>query len=626
VKKQAPRPITSNEKQWIAPAVVGLIAFIAYANSFVAGLAFDSRGLILDDARVHGWTGGNLSQIWEHTYWWPVGESGLYRPFTTVSYLFNYAVLGNGGWAGGYHTINFLLHVLNGLLVWLIARRFWKERWPPALIATLWAVHPVLTESVTNVAGRADVLAGTALLSGFLFYLKSRQDKRWLLPLMLATALGVFSKESAVVIVAIIVLYELCGRSDDRWRPPIRGCCVVIPPILWMLYQRSVVLGSAPPAEFPFTDNPLVGVDFWSARLGALNVLGRYIGLLVWPVPLSCDYSYAQIAVPSGWWPLVPLAAFIALVAWLRSRTALFVACAAFLVLLPSSNLILPIGTIMAERFLYLPSLAFAALVVWAAYRFQPKRAPMILGAVIALYTARTLVRNADWENDLTLADSAVRVCPASYKAHKMRANALLASDPTHGNLDQVIAEMEKSLAILDSLPPSRSNFDTYQRAAEYCQMRGGDAHNRRAVELYRRALTMSSVPNAGIHMQLAKLYVKLGDPRKAFVSAEGAREIDPSDPASHRTLAGVLLDADREQDAVVALVAGVVITQDEALRQHLFRLYRAGLDPAGCAVTASGEWNMSCATVQRELCAASGDIARLRPDLARRMGSFGCR
>jgi tetratricopeptide (TPR) repeat protein len=636
-----------------------LVAFLAYLNSLGAGFAFDSRGLILDDTRVHAWSADNLAQIWRHTYWWPVGESGLYRPFTTLSFLLNWSMF--GGSAGAYHAFNLLLHALNVWLVWLVARRFWNERWPPLLIATLWAVHPVLTESVTNVAGRADLLAGTAVLGGFLFYLKSKQDWRWLFALAAITTIGVFSKESAVTIVGIIILYEIVCRTDHRlmWsvrprsqtRPDRRqnpivcrtflcGLAAVLPPIVWMIYQRSTVLAAAAPTEFPFTDNPLVGTGFWSARVGALNIIGRYVGLLLWPAQLSCDYSYSQIPVSGGVWEWALIAAALAFVIWCRSPTALFLAGAAFLVFLPSSNLLFPIGSIMAERFLYLPSIAFAAAVVWTAYRLSPRYAHAIVGLLIALCAIRTFARNADWDNDLVLADSAVRVCPASFKTHKMRANALLEADPTYANLDQVIDEAEKSLAILDSLPPARNNFDSYDRAAGYYFMKGDRGRQRsaggawvnppetvrayqRSIDLYRRALTMARQSAPDVYQQLAKLYLRVGQSQQGLEAAQQARQLAPNDPAVHRTLAGILLDAGRDQDALAAMVAGVIITNNETLRQELGRMYRAGLDPDGCA---DGSLKPGCPTVHRNLCAAAADVLRLRPDLAGRMAAYGCR
>src|SRR5512141_1260129 len=108
---------------WLVALGLAALCALAYANAFGTGFALDSRQLILRDARVQALTRENLSLIFSHTYWWPIGESGLYRPLTTLSYLFNYAILGNHGQPAGYHWINFLLHAANVLLVYFLALR-----------------------------------------------------------------------------------------------------------------------------------------------------------------------------------------------------------------------------------------------------------------------------------------------------------------------------------------------------------------------------------------------------------------------------------------------------------------------------------------------------------------------
>jgi hypothetical protein len=201
-----------------------VLALLAYSNSFGGGFVFDNSVLILHDQRVHEATSANVALILNHSYWWSVNDSGLYRPLTTLSYLFNYAILGNGDHPAGYHWINILLHALNVFLVYLLALRLLGKLWPAVFIAAVWAVHPVLTESVTNIIGRADLLAGLALLSGLLMYLRSTESTgwrrvAWLVGLMAVTTMGVFSKESAVAILGVILLYELTwweGRKEGR--------------------------------------------------------------------------------------------------------------------------------------------------------------------------------------------------------------------------------------------------------------------------------------------------------------------------------------------------------------------------------------------------------------------------
>jgi len=279
------------------------LTLLAFSNSFTAGFALDNQLLILGDPRLHQAGAQTIKDILQHTYWWPNGESGLYRPLTTLSYLFNYAILGNETHAGGYHVVNLLLHEGNVLLVFALALRLVRRFWTALLIASIWAVHPVLTESVTNIAGRSDLLAAMAVLSGFLLYLKSAETRDWrrvacLAGLAVVTAVGAFSKESAVMLPAVIIAYEIVWwkkRSALVW-----GCLATVLPITAMLWQRSAVLAASLPAEFPFVDNPITGADFWTGRLTAIKVLARYLWLTICPLKLSADYSYAEIPLAHG--------------------------------------------------------------------------------------------------------------------------------------------------------------------------------------------------------------------------------------------------------------------------------------------------------------------------------------
>ena len=138
---------------------LGVLILIFYWNSFTAGLLFDSDSIIKMDPRLRGLNWINLQNILTRNYWWPNDEGTLYRPLTTLTYLFNYSILENGENVAGYHAVNFLLHWANAWLVVLITRRLTGRIDLAALTAGLFAVHPVNTEAVTNVVGRADLLA-----------------------------------------------------------------------------------------------------------------------------------------------------------------------------------------------------------------------------------------------------------------------------------------------------------------------------------------------------------------------------------------------------------------------------------------------------------------------------------
>jgi len=198
------------------------------------------------------------------------------------------------------------------------------------------------------------------------------------------------------------------------------------------LALRSAVLGGIAPLAVSASSNPLVGVGTATRLLTATAVFGKYLWLLVWPAALSADYSFNQIPrVDSPWTAssLLGLLGLIAVVAgtvwaWRRSKP-LFLCGAFFLATFSlTSNFLRPIGTIMAERLLYLPSLGFTCAVAYAVAQTGRKQ---IAAVVLAfLYAGRTVSRNGDWHDHATLFSSAAEVSPNSSLVQANLANALL--------------------------------------------------------------------------------------------------------------------------------------------------------------------------------------------------------
>ena len=567
----------------LAVAALSALTILAFSNSFQSGFGLDNKGLLVDP-RIHDATAQNIALIFRHTYWWPTGEAGLYRPFTTLSYLFNYAILGDRDQPGGYHWINLILHLANVLLAYAFALRLIRRFWPAVFVAALWAVHPVLTESVTNIVGRADLLAAMAVLSGLLLYLKSAEAETlparvaWLAGLAAVTTIGVFSKESAVAILPLIALYELTWWNERPDRRALAwGLATTFLPIAVMLYQRSAVLAASAPAQFPFTDNPLVGADWLTARLTAIKVMAHYLWLVIWPMKLSCDYSYNQIPLahgaPTDWLAyLVIAAAAIGVILLFRwNRICFFLACFAVVNFLPASNLFFSIGTIMAERLLYLPALGLIACFVLAIYRLRtPAIAPVILLSLItAGFAVRTWLRNQDWQTEYSLASSDLRVSPNSFKLHRLLAGALFDSDRTHANIDRVIEEQDKSLAILDTIPAAQNGPEPYRRAGYYYLVKGDQSHERAPAQsklAYEKALRdlLRSISIAEAHanhspadpeayLLLSLAYVRLENPDKALDAAQRARTLDPLNPQIYRQLARVFDLQGRKDEGDVA-------------------------------------------------------------------------
>ena len=656
-----------------AAVAVGLFLLVlaAWANSFGGGFVLDSKALILADPRVHQADATNIGFIFNRPYWWSAVNSGLYRPFTTLSYLFNYTILGNGDHPAGYHWVNLLLHALNAFLVYLLALRLLRKWWPAIFVAAVWAVHPIVTESVTNIVGRADLLACAAILSGLLLYLKSSEASgaeriSWLAPLAVVTAIGVFSKESAVMILGLIVLYEITWwKERKQWRGLAYGCVATGVPILVMIYRRSLVMAAAGPMVVLFTDNPLTGASFVQSRLTAVSVIARCLSLLFWPLKLSCDYSYNQIPLATGtlhdWiaWIAV-LAVAIAAIAMFRKNPAIFFfAGFAFLAFLPVSNLLFLIGAPMAERFLYVPAIGFAGCVVlaafWLAERIHsPKFAPVILCLIAVVAGVRTWKRNADWHDDVSLWTSAADAAPNSFKVHDDLAGSLEENDPQHLNLDRAIQQGDRSIAILDPLPnslntplpysdagqlyltkgdllahtgsdaqpsPSSESSAAYERALAIFQR--GVEIDRAVNEAYRqrelaRGVAASEIGTIGapqMYYGIAMSYLRLGRYHDAYDAAAYVEKLSPRYVGAYDVMSQALLAVNRREDAAVTLLEGLVVTGgDKHLIPLLQQAYDRSLDPQGCAIMQTEDGlslNGKCQIVHNDLCKASAQLIR---------------
>jgi tetratricopeptide (TPR) repeat protein len=278
------------------------------------------------------------------------------------------------------------------------------------------------------------------------------------------------------------------------------------------------------------------------------------------------------------------------------------------------------------------------------------------VGLVVAALAARTVARNADWRSDLTLGESAVQAAPDSYKSHKLLANALF---ETHAPIDQVLAEGERSLAILAPLPELRNNADTWLRAAKWHLSKNDPASARRALEILQRCMAIvtaqeehaRSLPRydaatdpfatarADINRLIASGYGQLGDRGKALDTVTRAVELDPGNPALWGQYAQVLSAAGRNEEATVVLMEGVMLTVDPGLRQGVVEMYRHRPDQGGCALLpgqgGNAALNPACETVRQDLCRATVGAIQLRLKAGRRdladqlhasgLRDFGC-
>ncbi len=655
------------QPHWWRVAAIWLVALAAYSSSFRAGLVIDNAVMIGQDTRIRAFTSENLHLILSEELWYNNSSTNLYRPLTTFSYLINYAIFGNGTHPAGYHWVNFGIHALNILLVYLLGLLVFEEALLAWALAAIWGLHPLLIESVTNIVGRADLLAAFGVLGGLLCHVQagrgnSRRRAAWLAGLGLAAAIGIFSKESAAVLPAILLLYDLTWKTSSEWRTRWQSYAAVALPFAVFFKLRADLLARHFVNVVPFLDNPLIDADFWTARLTAFKVIGRYFWLFLWPSRLSSDYSYN--AVPLFGWHLnrwedlaaiVSLlgclaAALLALRAYRRWKTGFFLILFFFITIAPVANIFLLIGTIMAERFVYLPAvglagylLAAGALVVrrienrWAGARRIACGAVIAVCAVLAM---RTFARNLDWYDERTLGASEVAAAPQSFKAHMLLASARLDGNPPE--LDGAITELDRMLGILDGLPAERLVARPFELAGQAFRRKGDSlaqpgklsGPDSASAFWYRKALAAllrgkeadhadiekvrkvnlesgkvaSSAGWVPLYLELGRVYRRLNDPQPALEALAYGRLQRPGDEFSEEMSQTRLKMGDANQ-AAVALMEGLILNPNSTrLPADLVALYRQTA-PDSCAVRASGI-NLECPLVHGQLCSASKNVA----------------
>jgi len=276
--------------------------------------------------------------------------------------------------------------------------------------------------------------------------------------------------------------------------------------------------------------------------------------------------------------------------------------------------------------------------------------APAVLLLAMLGFAVRTRERNRDWQNDLTLAESMVLASPRSFKAHMMLARALYGADPRHASIDRVIAEGERTVALLDPLPDTQNTWSTYRELAGYYLVKGEGTQ--RAIQLLNRAIaileasppTPSAEGDFVVPLDLAEAYrilsgawLRVSDTKNAYEAAVRARDLNPASADAYRNVAEALHASGRDEEAITALMEGQMLTSDRSLSTDIVLLYRAQPHP-GCTITegpGGPQPDVTCPIVRTQICQAVGEAMRVQLRLHRQreatlmmmrsVQSYGC-
>jgi tetratricopeptide (TPR) repeat protein len=501
-----------------------------YENPFVLR-GFSRAGIVWAFGRVAG----------EHTYWHPV---------TWLSHMLDCQLFGSN--AGGHHLVNALLHAANALLLFLALSKMTGAVWRSAMVAALFAWHPLQVDTVAWVTERKNVLSTCLWFLTILAYLRyTRRPGAGRYALVMACfALGLMAKPMLVTVPLILLLLDFwplgrvgldseTGKLKTLW-PMVREKI----PLLALSAASAVItiVAHQQLKSLAATDELPV-----AARLAnGLVSYARYLKKTVWPVDLSVLYPH-----PGKWpdWEVAGAGALVAiLTGWTvwaaRSRPYLLAGWGWFLVtLLPVIGIIQASSQSMADRFAYVPSVGLFVMVVWLAGGLAPawpyRRIALGLAAVAVLATclATTRLQLRHWQNSEALFRHALRVTGGNDTMHYNLACALAREH----KLDEAAAEFATTL----KLNPGR--VDAHANLGVVFQMQGKTAP---ALAEFEEVLRRDP-GKASAHNNLGMALQEQGKVTEAVAQFEEALRLKPDHPEAHNNLGRALTAQGRTNEAL---------------------------------------------------------------------------
>ncbi|MCK5582078.1 MAG: tetratricopeptide repeat protein, partial [Candidatus Omnitrophica bacterium] len=516
---------------------------------------WDDETLVVYNPYIKDWS--HLPAIFMSRLGSMAKEAGaFYRPVQTFTYLVDYS-FGRLN-AVVYHAVSMVWHILAALSVFGLIQILFKNGKLSLLSALLFIVHPIHTEAVSYISGRADSLAAFFMLSSFILYLKhdERRESFVLVGMALSYVLALLSRENSLILLPLVLFYHYAFTRPINKKAFGLLIGVLIGYILWRLLvigTGSVAVGTPP--------------TFFERLPGVFISLTNYYRILWLPFGLHMEHGglLFSFSEPKAIIGIVLSALILFYVLSKRSKDPfLFFAAGWFVItLLPSSNLLFPINAYMAEHWLYIPSVGFILIV--ARFLISLSGGQKVRGfafvaivGILAFYSVLTVRQNSYWSNGINFYKRMLHYAPHSSRLYNNLAKAYhdagkndelieilksaiqLQSDNAlaHNNLGNAykgIGDMQGAIRSYNqaiAIDPGHAG-PYYNLSMIYSDMDGKEED---AIAFLNRSLELS--PNfSKAYTKLGLIYLKRGETEKAIKLLNRARGLDPDDPEIYHSL-----------------------------------------------------------------------------------------
>lgn len=552
--RAVPRPDPSTATAWLAALILALALGFAWSGSFDGPFVLDDFSSIQNNQTLRHL--GNLPEVLQ-----PPTHAGVGgRPFLNFTYAVNYAL--GGPEVQGYHVVNLLIHWGAALTLFALVRRtlltskleplFGRDATPLALVvAALWALHPLQTQSVTYLSQRAESLMGLLYLLTLYFALRSSASPRpvlWQAGAVVVCALGLATKEVMATAPLLVLLYDrtfLSGSFRDAVRT--RGRFYVALAATWGLLgflmidvaQRGIGQG--------------YGITWYDYALTQCRAVITYVRLAFFPFPLIFDY---QVVFAHSFLEVAPYAVALVVLlggaAYALVRRPLwgFLGAWFFVILAPSSSVVPVAFSPIAESRPYLSLAAIITGVVLSLYGVVSRRwSGWIALAVGALLLALTVQRNRDYRSESTLWAVTSAQEPQHTRAHYFLGLALA----REARFSEAAVELATTLQQQPDYPAAEHLLAN--TLASLGRMDEAIAHYQNNLRLHPDEPTIRS--------NLAKAFLKVGRLDEAEQEARRAAREHPEHSVAQYTLGLVLEQRGAIEPALAAYETAARVQPD---------------------------------------------------------------
>ncbi len=527
-------------KRWIGILLIVLIGAIAYHNCLPNEMFWDDDDFINNNRFIRDfhywplWFSQNLvaGSYLVSNYWRPL----LLTIFATEWHWWH-------NWVYGWHTVSIGVHILAAVTLYFLLNRLFARNLLALLVALIFVAHPVHNEAVVYVNSMGDSLATTFVLSALLLYTRFRQSKKpaWISrsywASLLVFPLGILSKETGFVLVGLLPLTDflLLSKAKSFWGRVGQTLAATWPFIIMgiiYIIMRGTILNFSNSFNF-YNENNVFTTHPTIRLMTFFKVLVQYTGFLFFPYQLRVERDFHLAQSPMEWDVIVGglLVGFMIFCAFKYWRTRPWVSFGVgwfFMAIAPTSNVLVPINSVIYEHFLYMPMIGIVLIVVFLSLEAAEKYHLIptllkIIAVIMVIFCAINIHRNLDWRTSIGFYEQLITYRPDDYRV----INNLGMEYANNGIHDKALTTYLKAIALDPKNPVAYHNIAGTYRDTGHIYL---------ALQNFQKAIELN--PNFIFsYRSLADLYWRLGQYEQCKENLLQILRIDPRDEKTFQAL-----------------------------------------------------------------------------------------